>query len=258
MEGLPSPQEQAMTHFVADVGNSRLKCGRCDPAAVVETAVLSLEPSPTWDALLAAWQQNESGGWTLAGVNPAAVEGWADWLRGRGQVVRVLESFHDVPVALRVEHPETVGLDRLLNAAAANVRRPPRKPAILIDAGSAVTVDWLDADGVFCGGGIFPGLRMMLEALHRLTAQLPAVEPPESPPAMPGISTVPAMQAGVFGAAAGGIRYLARQLAELDPTTPVVYLTGGDAERLAPALSPAAILWPHMTLEGIRRAAVSL
>ena len=81
-----------------------------------------------------------------------------------------------MPLEVELEHPDKVGIDRLLNAVAANRRRQEHVAAILVDAGSAVTVDYLDGNGVFRGGAIFPGFRLMARALHDYTALLPIVD----------------------------------------------------------------------------------
>jgi pantothenate kinase type III len=103
----------------------------------------------------------------------------------------------------------------------------------------------------------------MARALHHYTARLPLVEVTEPLPPLPGTSTATAIAAGVQGAVAGGIGYLVERLIFnfLDETRlePLLFLTGGDAALLAPALEPAVkrlkiemVVWPWMTLEGIR------
>src|SRR5439155_21245354 len=117
-----------------------------------------------------------------------------------------------LPITNDVVKPEHVGIDRLLNAVAARNRLMAAKSIVIIDAGSAVTVDWVDKDGVFRGGAIFPGLQMMAKALHDYTAALPMVEDNRSTPRhiLPGNSTESAIRGGVFWAVAGGIRALTR------------------------------------------------
>jgi len=155
-----------------------------------------------------------------------------------------------VPLTVELEHPDKVGIDRLLNAVAANRRRQEHVAAILIDAGSAVTVDYLDGNGAFRGGTIFPGFRLMAQALHEYTALLPIVEIDESV-TLPGTSTAHAIQAGVYNAVLGGIERLIVEYQHRYPTAFEIYLTGGDAKALAPKLRHSAHLWPEMTLEGI-------
>ena len=105
----------------------------------------------------------------------------------------------------------------------------------------------------------------MAKALHEYTAALPLVEIDQVNPPLPGNSTAGAIRAGVFWAVAGGIKAVLRQMAARCRAAsrhgrydPVVFLTGGDAELLAPVMDSWVIVWPEMTLEGIRIAAEGL
>jgi type III pantothenate kinase len=162
-----------------------------------------------------------------------------------------------LPLQVRLEKPDYVGIDRLLDAVAANSRRPAGTSAVIVDAGSAVTVDALDENGAFVGGAILPGLRLMAATLHEHTALLPQIDVPRHPPSSPGKSTIAAMEAGIFWAVAGGIRALIEQYAAAASAPPRVFLTGGDGPVLQTVL-PEAQLWPTMTLEGIRLSAEAL
>ncbi len=97
----------------------------------------------------------------------------------------------------------------------------------------------------------------MAKALHDHTALLPIIEPPSQPPPLPGTATIPAMEAGIFWAVAGGITSLLSEYQDLHPSPLEVFLTGGDGPRLQ-AVIPEAQLWPEMTLEGIRLSAEAL
>jgi type III pantothenate kinase len=192
----------------------------------------------------------------VSGVHPQRRDRLADWLRHRGDTVHVLTLAQQLPLQVALQHPDWAGIDRLLNAVAVNTRRRPHSPAIIVDAGSAVTVDYVDENGTFRGGAIVPGLRLMAEALHDHTALLPLVEVLE-PPAPLGTSTILAMQSGIFHALTGGIDLLIRRLAP--PTVQVdIFFGGGDADLLAPHLSVPATVWPLMTLEGLRLSARNL
>ena len=203
----------------------------------------------------------------------------------RGHRVVVLSKAEQLPLEVRVDRPDAVGIDRLLNAVAAKKRlaaievvapvpvgrrRGPRaakrkhpvvhSPAVLVDAGSAITVDLLDENHVFRGGSIFPGLRLMGQALHDYTALLPLVEVREPVPALPATDTASAIQAGIYHAAAGGIERIAWRLSDRVERIPFsVFITGGDAALLHSGMKwPPAILWPTQTLEGILASAEAL
>jgi type III pantothenate kinase len=239
---------------VADVGNSRIKWGRCGEGRLAEVVSLSAGDVSAWQQQLEAWQPQRPQTWIVTGVHPPRRGQLVQWLRRQGQTVHLLERAAELPLQVQLEHPDRVGIDRLLNAVAANSRREPNQAAAIVDAGSAVTVDFVDEAGVFRGGAIFPGLRLMAQALSDHTALLPLIEV-RKPAPLPGASTTAAIQAGVFWAVAGGIEALLRELRTKGAKE--VFLTGGDAVLLSPHLQGDVVLWPEMTLEGIRLSAAS-
>lgn len=235
---------------VVDVGNTRIKWGRCREDRVVAMAGLPPDDPPAWREQVRHWSLPPGATWILSGVHPARREKLADWLNQERFTVQTLDWFQQLPLRVQVDYPEKVGLDRLLNAVAANSRRQAGQSAVIVDAGSAVTLDLLDSAGVFRGGAIFPGLRLMAQALHGHTAQLPRVEVNE-PASFPGTSTEKAMRVGILNAVAGGIEKLLGQ-ARKGVEKCNLFLTGGDGPLLAAVLEGGPVLWPEMTLEGIR------
>ena len=236
--------------IVVDVGNTRIKWGLCSSAQVWSVAFLSADDPDAWHAQWRDWQLQPGQEWVVASVHPPRRDALVAWLRERGDAVTVLESYKDLPIKLDVEVPEKVGVDRLLNAVAANLRRQENVAAILIDVGSAVTVDYVDGAGVFKGGAIFPGFGLMAQALHDHTALLPVVTlDPDALP--PGTATREAIQAGILHAVVGGIERLIVEYQHRFPCAFEIFLTGGDARTVAAKLHRPIHLWPEMTLEGI-------
>jgi type III pantothenate kinase len=250
--------------LVADIGNTRIKWGFCAGDGVERMAPLPSDDPDAWKKQAETWNLAVGLQWVLAGVQRQTLLRHAEWVRGRGDTVRVLMSWKDLKVQVRLDQPERVGLDRLLNVIAARdrVKRPLR--ILIVDAGSAVTVDLVDVTGSFVGGVIFPGCRLMAKALHDYTDALPQVDIDRVNPPLPGNSTAGAIQAGIFWAVAGGIKAVVRQLSARARSSrhgqddPVVFLTGGDAELLEAVMDSWVIVWPEMTLEGIRIAAEGL
>lgn len=231
---------------VVDVGNTRIKWGLCAKDRVLEMGALPPD-ADAWQEQLMNWRLRGQFSWVIAGVHPGRQNVLADWLVKQGGRVWVIDSARPLPLVVQLAEPDKVGLDRLLNAVAANRLRAQNTPAVLVDAGSAVTVDYLDETGAFCGGAIFPGFRLQAKALHEYTALLPLVEIDRTPPAL-GTSTVTAMYAGIFWSVVGGIRaLLERQGAGRRPE---LFLTGGDSVLLAPEF-PGCRLVPMLTLDGI-------
>lgn len=161
----------------------------------------------------------------------------------------------DLPLTVCVDYPDRVGMDRLVAAVAVNAIREPSRPAIIVDAGSAITVDFVDAAGAFQGGVIMPGFRMSAEALSSKADLLPlAAFSPEREPPVVGKNTEDAIRSGLFWGAVGGVRELVQRMsAELTPK-PQVFVTGGDLRRLAERLGGDARFVPHMVLAGIATA----
>ncbi|MGA2034568.1 MAG: type III pantothenate kinase, partial [Thermoguttaceae bacterium] len=164
----------------------------------------------------------------------------------------------DLPLEIELPRPDMVGVDRLLDALAANHLRPRGRPAVVVDVGTAITVDLVSPQGVFRGGAILPGLAMSARALYELTDLLPRIEAEDlsEPPPPLGTATKPAMRSGLFWGAVGAIRELIGQLA--DPLEPAVFLSGGAGPAVARLLGPAARHVPHLTLAGIALAAGAL
>jgi len=107
----------------------------------------------------------------------------------------VVASAGTVPLAVRVDRPSEVGADRLVNALAA--ARLHGTPAVVVDFGTATTLDCVATDGAYVGGAIAPGLELGLEALAARTAKLPRIEL-RSPDRAIGRDTVSAMQSGTI------------------------------------------------------------
>jgi type III pantothenate kinase len=241
--------------IVVDIGNSRMKWGRCAADGVTQIASLPLYELDAYQKQLDEWRDASTRQWVLAASNPLALERFSAWLEVNDEAFLVLKEHGEFPLPLAVERPEQVGKDRLANALAYRALRwlKTKKPGILVDAGSALTIDLVDAEGVFRGGAILPGLSMMARALNYYTTRLPLVDLPANVPTQPGRSTQEAIQLGICSAALGAIHELRRVYGQ----GAHLVLTGGDAMWVKQAC-PEAEVWPEMTLEGIRLAAEAL
>jgi type III pantothenate kinase len=241
---------------VVDVGNTRIKWGRCAGGEVAEVASLPPDAPDAWGQQRERWGLGAGSAWAVAGVQPDRRDALVRWLEERAARVWVASSYRQLPLEVRLGHPDRAGIDRLLSAVAAvHTWSRKRLPAVVVDAGSAVTVDWVDDAGAFRGGAIFPGLRLMARALHDHTALLPLIEVTTPRPYVPGLSTPQAMEAGIYYAAAGGVNALVELYRAASPAEAHVYLTGGDARLLSYAVTDRAELWPEMTLQGLRLSA---
>ncbi len=251
-----------MQHRLAiDVGNTRVKLGlfACPssrprgelPACVERTTLLSGEPLP-WETL-AQWQLTATH-WlptTIAGSNPIGVEQLiADWPSSLGPQPLTVANTDDFPLTIRVDEPRRVGIDRLLNAVAVNELRRADRPAVIVDSGTATTVDVVSSDGAFVGGAILPGLALSAKALHEYTALLPLVSVPELGQATPeplGRNTRAAIRSGLFWGQLGAVNELIARQAERDVD---IFVTGGGGALLANFLENAHFE-PQLPLQGL-------
>jgi type III pantothenate kinase len=255
-----------MTPFVvADVGSTFLKIGLFDPE----------DPDPLPEAWRVTTIQLLDGAldeaaaefaktaavWRVISVRRFAQERLAEWVRARtpGADYRVL-AHSDIPLKTNVEHPDRVGVDRLAAAAAANVLRTPGRPAVVVDSGTAITVDLLDHDGVFQGGAILPGVRLTARALHSQTDALPNITlDAEAPPPEPcGRNTRAALESGLFWGVVGAVREIVAQLGRQSPEPPQVFLSGGDGKLIAKVFGDEAQFVPHLALRGAALASRTL
>ncbi len=155
-----------------------------------------------------------------------------------------------LPIQLNYKTPNTLGADRVADACGA-VSLHPGEPCLVIDAGTCITVDFVDAKGVYHGGAIMPGLKMSLQALNTFTDKLPLIEieSVEKAPVL-GRTTEESILAGTLGATLLALAGYVTLYKEKAPGLRVL-LTGGDAERL---MASGANGWehvPHLTLIGL-------
>ena len=153
-------------------------------------------------------------------------------------------------VGIDYPKPESIGPDRLANAVAAKARFGA--PVVVVDFGTAVTFDVVNAKGNYVGGIIAPGLAAMTTYLHEKTALLPKIEIREIKSAI-GRSTEEAMLVGAVHGYRGLVRELIMELKrELRVNKLPVVATGGYAKLIAAKLPEISDVEPDLTLEGLR------
>lgn len=195
--------------------------------------------------------------WLLSSVRRDALEVLQARLDENPQTRVHVIAYQDLPLALDLDFPEKVGIDRLLAALAASQFSTAR-PLIVIQAGSAVTVDLITAgrdvtEATFHGGAIVPGVPMMLRLLGRGADMLPELDADDLTelPELPGRNTEQAMLCGASSALVGGVLHLVdRYRTKYGKHVPVI-LSGGDGTRIAPYLPPPILDEPDLVLRGL-------
>lgn len=155
----------------------------------------------------------------------------------------------DLGVGVQTDHPEEVGADRIVNAAA--VRELYRAPAVVVDFGTATTFDVLSPEGNYAGGAIAPGVQLALDALTGRAARLSAIEV-SVPQRAIGTNTVHSVQSGtVLGYVELVNGMLNRITAELGGD-PAVVATGGLGELFHQHCPLIQAYEPDLTLYGLQ------
>ena len=250
--------------MAVDVGNNRTKCGWFQESAAPlpePKSTLSVDNANGDLECLAAFAdriRRDSIEWWIASVNRPAATRLLDWVRRRrpSDAARLLAS-GDLPLRVAVPRPDMVGIDRLVDAVAVNRLRSDGHAAVVVDVGTAITVDYVSSEGVFLGGSILPGIAMSARALHDFTDLLPLITMSDlavPPPAL-GDSTESAMRSGLFWGAVGAIRQLIEEMGRERGERIEVFLTGGAGATVAGLLGPTSRHIPHLTLAGIALAA---
>ncbi len=248
-------------NVVVDWGNTRLKVGWFN-----ENRLTDVERYATPDALLTALTEtSDSGRQQPDQVLILSTNQPADDLRNRlaerGCVVRILDGQTPVPIGNGYETPQTLGADRVAAAVGATVLFPGQA-CLVLDLGTCLTADFVDAGARFRGGLIAPGLHMRLRAMHEQTARLPLLDWPPAPEA--GTETAPnwpeltarttrqAMLSGVLNGLAFELNGIVETYRQTWPNLRVL-LCGGDAPTFESRLKPPIFAVPELVLIGLNR-----
>jgi len=219
--------------LLVSVGNSRIKFAPSRGEALGESGAAPVgEVRSAAGQIIAVLADHPGATIVIASVNtPAADELEESLLPAVERVFRVGRDLQ-VPINLALDDASSVGQDRLLNALGAF--RRAQQSCVVVDVGTAVTVDFVDGVGTFQGGAIAPGPRLMLGALHDRTAALPSIayETPDPARGVFGKDTAHAMLLGARAGVRGLVHFLVDRYAEAFGAYPRVIATGGDARSL--------------------------
>lgn len=172
------------------------------------------------------------------------------WLQQNLSFFLQLNTNLKYPFQIRYQTRHTLGNDRIAGVAGAQVMFP-QKNCVVIDAGTAITYDLIDCEGIYWGGNISPGISVRFQALHTFTQKLPLIhQAGEIPPI--GYSTETAIRSGVV---LGVIYEIERYIQELacKYIDLQVLLTGGDAVFLADKINYPIFVDEFLVLKGLNR-----
>lgn len=233
-----------------DIGNTRIKWQLDTADGVLAGAAghgggESLAQAPIWAELLP-----DTVVWVASVASPVLRERVSTLCAAAGcpQVHWAASSGTLAGLHNSYTEPARLGVDRWLAMLAA--WRERQAPCLIIDAGSAITVDWLDQDGRHRGGHIVPGLGLLEQALRQGTAAVRANWLTEANVG-PGASTDAAVSQGCLAMAAGYLRYIVES-AWPGSESARLLLCGGDGPLLEPFLPRPAAWRANLVLDGLR------
>ena len=249
-----------MTLLTVDVGNTQTHLGVFDGDALTREWRTSTDPARTADELALMFGQflrlvdlDASGidGVAVCSVVPRLTQEIRDMVeRYFGFAALIVEPGIKTGIAIRMDNPREVGADRIANGVAAHAMFES-EPVVVVDFGTAITVDAVSASGDYLGGAIAPGIDTAAAGLYAATAQLRRVEL-VAPPEVIGKSTVQALQSGLIFGFAGMVDGLVASVTKELGGDARVVATGGLAPTVIEHCHRIERFEPMLTLLGLK------
>jgi len=246
-----------------DVGNTNIVLGVFDGATLVQSWRLQTLRERTSDELgllvdgLFAHSRIERvqvRGVILGSVVPP-LTGTMRTMTDRyfGVKAVVVEPGVNTGMPILYDNPSEVGADRIVNGVGAWERfgKSAGRPMIVVDFGTATTLDAITAEGEYLGGAICPGVQISADALFQRAAKLPRIDV-RKPSRVVGRTTVGAMEAGLFYGYVGMVEGLVKRMSAELGGNAICVATGGLADVIAPETSLIQHVDPDLTLHGLR------
>lgn len=229
-----------------DLGNSSAKIGIFDGDILMHSFSVQALSNEDIEEILGKWKINASIISSVRNDNAALT------LNLKKRLQSVIELTHGTPVPIENSYstPETLGKDRLAAVVGASFLKPDTN-LLVIDAGTAITYDFIDSEKKYHGGNIAPGLEMRLRALHEFTQKLPLVEPISETPEL-GYDTETALASGAIYGIVFEIDGYIGSLKNKYPGLST-YLTGGSTFYFYNKLKNAIFAEKNLVLIGLNR-----
>ncbi len=238
-----------MFHLVIDIGNSSQKIAVFEQHNLLHTEITTSLDSKKLAQILAQYPCSHS---IISSVNQevAVLE---QYLAKQNTYIRFTAGTPN-PIHNQYQSPETLGLDRLATMVAVSALFP-KQNTLVIDAGTCITYDMLDAQANYFGGSISPGIQMRFRALHEFTGRLPLVSFSPEHIDLVGIDTPTALQSGVVNGLLAEVNSIITQYQQKHAQLNVVFC-GGDANFFDSQLKNSIFASnssciPHLVLIGL-------
>jgi len=231
-------------------GNSRISAAMVEGVDVVEKRSVPTEHQDTWCGFIEWILARGRGSPKVAvSVNPSPFAAFEAQISER---MILLGRDREIPMQNQTLHPEQTGHDRLLSGYGASRIYGP--PLIVMDCGTALTINAIDGTGAFIGGAIAPGLGLAAASLAGGCALLPQTDCPSNPVPLIGRDTESAIRSGLLNGYLKGIESLACEFLKASSEDCRIIVTGGEALLIAANVSFTHIHDPDLLLKGVAMA----
>ncbi len=231
--------------MIIDIGNTRIKASVFDQNSSIFETAFDANSIESISHIFSEYPQINQ-----AIISPTGKEiaGLTDLLERHIEKVVLFSQKTPVPFVSEYETPETIGLDRLAAVAGA-LDMFPNKNILIIDAGTAITYDIVNRNGIHLGGNISPGVSMRAKALHDYTERLPLV-PLEGKTSLFGKNTHDAITNGILNGLVYEIDSTISQSASIYEDLTIL-LTGGDLEFFEIKLKKTIFVVSNLVSKGL-------
>jgi type III pantothenate kinase len=249
-----------MNIIAIDIGNTNIHIGLFfDGEEKSVESIAGKSQARLTQCLKSAWEQipilesskegKRDGVVVVSSVKPA----WTRIVRGiaeksLGENILVIGEDIPLPMTCWADEPDKVGTDRVVSAAAAYA--VAQDAVVVADFGTAVTIDLVDANGIFKGGVICPGFEISAKALKENTAQLPNIKVTK-PKAPYGKNTTDAINCGLYYSIVGALQEVIRRYAEEIGKWPQTVITGAGAKVIAGDCDFIDNYIPNLVVKGV-------
>ena len=231
-------------NLIIDVGNTRIKTAVFDSSKLIHTESITKE---SFDAdvieIIKKYQCNNAIISSVGSLKNAQIA------KLQAEINLIELNYNTkVPFLNKYTTPKTLGVDRIALVSSA-ISKYPNKNVLIIDAGTCITYDYINNEGIYYGGAISPGLQIRYKALNVFTEKLPLLEASEKFELV-GNSTETSIHSGVINGVINEIDGIINQYRKKNTDLTVV-LTGGDVNFLSNKLKNSIFANPNFLLEGL-------
>lgn len=235
-------------NLAIDIGNTLAKLAVIDDGQMVDFQKTEKIDSAFIERLLEENPEIDAAIIVLTGESGSE---WQQMLEKRMKRFVRFNAETPIPIENGYETPQTLGLDRLAAAVAANALYP-NSNVVIVDFGTAITVDFVSAEGKFLGGNISPGAATRFKALHHFTKRLPLCELDEDSVRLLGNSTLTAIESGVVNGIVYEIEGYIRDLQQRYNNLRIIF-TGGESDFFAKRLKNTIFATYDLVAYGLNR-----